>query len=85
MLFRSNHPEIRLQFQADTKWQERFEWSCSRKLDVQIRADLVDADCVRRYHDAGVKVNVWTVNTPEEYVRLKDCGVDYIVTDYIVP
>lgn len=81
----ANHPEIRLQFQADTKWKERFEWSCSRKLDVQIRADLVDADCVRRYHDAGVKVNVWTVNTPEEYVRLKDCGVDYIVTDYIVP
>ena len=81
----ANHPEIRLQFQADTKWQERFEWSCSRKLDVQIRADLVDADCVRRYHDAGVKVNVWTVNTPEEYARLKDCGVDYIVTDYIVP
>ena len=51
----ANHPEIRLQFQADTKWKERFEWSCSRKLDVQIRADLVDADCVRRYHDAGVK------------------------------
>lgn len=82
---RANHPEIRLQFQADAKWQERFEWSCSRKLDVQIRADLVDADCVKRYHDAGVKVNVWTVNTPDEYTRLKNCGVDYMVTDYIVP
>lgn len=80
-----HHPEMLLQFQADTKWQERFDWSCVRNLDVQIRANLVDADCVKRYHDAGVKVNVWTVNDPEEYKRLRDCGVDMMVTDYITP
>lgn len=77
------HPDVKLQFQADTKWQERFDWSCSRNLDVQIRADLVDADCVKRYHDAGVKVNIWTVNTPEDLNRYTDMGVDYIVTDYL--
>lgn len=80
-----NHPEIKLQYQADAKWQERFEWSCGKGLDVQIRADLVDADCVKRYHDAGVKVNVWTVNDADEYTRLRDCGVDFMVTDYITP
>jgi len=79
------HPDMKLQFQADTKWQERFDWSCERKLDVQIRADLVDADCVRRYHDAGVKVNVWTVNNPDDYTRLRDYGVDFMVTDYLTP
>ena len=42
------HPEIKLQYQADAKWEERFEWSCGKGLDVQIRADLVDADCVKR-------------------------------------
>ena len=52
---------------------------------MQIRADLVDADCVKRYHDSGAKVNVWTVNTPEDYARYKDMGVDYIVTDYLLP
>ncbi|MDE6174922.1 MAG: glycerophosphodiester phosphodiesterase [Duncaniella sp.] len=81
----ANHPEIKLQFQADAKWKEMFDWSNSRRLDVQIRADLVDADCVRRYHDAGVKVNVWTVNTSEDYTRLRNLGVDYIVTDYLSP
>ena len=79
------HPEIKLQYQADAKWEERFEWSCGKGLDVQIRADLVDADCVKRYHDAGVKVNVWTVNDEKEYIRLRDCGVDFMVTDYITP
>ncbi|WP_289699664.1 glycerophosphodiester phosphodiesterase [Duncaniella muris] len=62
-----------------------FEWSTAHGLDVQIRAALVDADCVRRYHEAGVKVNVWTVNTPEEYSRLSNLGVDYMVTDYLSP
>lgn len=81
----ATHPDIRLQYQADAKWQEMFEWSTARGLDVQIRADLVDADCVRRYHDAGVKVNVWTVNTPDEYSRLSNLGVDYMVTDYLSP
>lgn len=81
----TNHPEMKLQFQADAKWQERFDWSCAKKLDVQIRADLVDADCIRRYHDAGVKVNVWTINDTDDFKRLKDMGVDYIVTDYLKP
>lgn len=81
----ANHPEMKLQYQADAKWQEMFDWSTSRHLDVQIRADLVDADCVRRYHDAGVKLNVWTVNTHDEYKRLRDIGVDYMVTDYLTP
>lgn len=81
----ANHPDMKLQFQADDKWQERFDWSCGKGLDVQIRADLVDADCVKRYHDKGVRVNVWTVNDADEYKRLKDCGVDFMVTDYITP
>ncbi|MBD5265826.1 MAG: hypothetical protein HDS44_02540 [Bacteroides sp.] len=81
----THHPALGLQFQADAKWEERFDWSKARNLDVQIRADLVDADCVKRYHDSGAKVNVWTVNTPEDYARYKDMGVDYIVTDYLLP
>lgn len=32
-------------------------------------------------HDAGVEVHVWTVNEPEEMVRLVGLGVDGIVTD----
>lgn len=81
----ARHPKVKLQYQADAKWQEMFDWSNSRNLDVQIRADLVDADCIKRYHDAGVKVNVWTVNTREDYDRLSRLGADYIVTDYILP
>lgn len=36
---------------------------------------------VQEAHDLGMKVNVWTVNTPEEMVEMRDKGVDYITTD----
>lgn len=81
----ARHPKIKLQYQADAKWQEMFDWSSARNLDVQIRADLVDADCIRRYHDKGLRVNVWTVNSKADYDRLRDMGVDYMVTDYLMP
>ena len=83
--FLRNHPEINLQYQADAKWRQMFDWSCSRKLDVQIRADLIDDECIRLYHDNGCKVNAWTINTEDDYNRMKKLGIDFIVTDYLVP
>lgn len=42
---------------------------------------LVDVSLIRRAHDAGLEVNVWTVNDPERMRELIDMGVDGIVTD----
>jgi glycerophosphoryl diester phosphodiesterase len=36
---------------------------------------------VTRAHDAGLQVNVWTVNEPNEVVALRDAGVDAVITD----
>lgn len=43
---------------------------------------LVDADLVKKCHDAKVKVLPWTVNTKEEIEQLKSLGVDGVITDY---
>lgn len=42
---------------------------------------MVDETFVRAAHDAGLFVNVWTVDDPEEIRRLADLGVDGIVTN----
>jgi glycerophosphoryl diester phosphodiesterase len=34
-----------------------------------------------RAHELGLRVNVWTVNEPDELRRLADAGVDGVVTD----
>jgi glycerophosphoryl diester phosphodiesterase len=36
---------------------------------------------MQRAHRLKRRVHVWTANTPEEIIRLKDWGVDGIITD----
>ena len=42
---------------------------------------MVDAAVVERCHDAGLLVNVWTVDDPERIAQLAAWGVDGIVTN----
>lgn len=41
----------------------------------------VNRNYVKKAHEEGVKVNVWTVNKEKDILRLADYGVDGIITD----
>jgi glycerophosphoryl diester phosphodiesterase len=43
---------------------------------------LVTPELVSKCHQRNIKLIPWTVNTPEEINRLKELGVDGIITDY---
>ncbi len=43
--------------------------------------DWITGPAVAALHAAGVRVIPWTANTPEEWARLVDLGVDGIITD----
>lgn len=45
------------------------------------RVPVFADDLVRRAHDSGVKLVVWTVNEPAVMHRLLDAGVDGVITD----
>jgi glycerophosphoryl diester phosphodiesterase len=47
-------------------------------LDARVRIDEMAAERCRR---AGLGLFAWTVNEPEEAVRLKDLGVAFLATD----
>lgn len=38
---------------------------------------------IERFHRAGVEVHVWTINEPDDMLRLLDGGVDGVVTDRV--
>ncbi len=42
---------------------------------------LVTPELVARGHAAGLQVNVWTVNAEADMLRMRDCGVNAIMTD----
>lgn len=43
---------------------------------------IITRDNTKLSHDAGFKVNVWTVNEREDIRRMLDFGVDGIISDY---
>ena len=53
------------------------------RLDLDMDYTALTPDLVRRVHEAGRLVNVWTVNNPDDARRLADWGVDYITSNII--
>jgi glycerophosphoryl diester phosphodiesterase len=49
--------------------------------DVRSLAGRVAAATIRRAHELGMTVNVWTVNGEDEMRRLTAAGVDALITD----
>ena len=43
---------------------------------------IITRDSVQNSHEAGFKVNVWTVNEPGDISRMLDFGVDGIISDF---
>ncbi|MDX1428009.1 MAG: glycerophosphodiester phosphodiesterase family protein [Salegentibacter mishustinae] len=43
---------------------------------------IITRDNVKASHKAGFKVNVWTVNEPEDIQRMREFGVDGIISDF---
>ncbi len=52
-------------------------------LDLDIKYSSLSEEQLRACHEAGVQVNVWTVNDPEDARRLASYGVDFITSNIL--
>ncbi len=60
-------------------------WCIANAVDLDTRYTLITASEVSRLHDAGRKVNVWTVNDVQKaYELVKDANVDMVTTEYLL-
>ena len=82
---RKNYPDIELQFLTGEYWASHFDWCVQQGIDVDIQAGYFDKSTVTKYHDKGLKVNMWTTNTNDGYKQYGNWGCDFITTDYLDP
>ncbi len=67
---------------SDPLWRP---WNYATKLGASALHPSLSATrpkVVERSHEAGLEVNVWTVNEPEEIERVAELGVDALITNY---
>lgn len=60
-----------------------FEALDKYNFDLDIDRKIITQEIIDRCHAAGHAVNVWTVNTYEEGIKLIEMGVDYITTNIL--
>lgn len=59
------------------------QWLIQHRIQLDSRYTLLSRGNVMRLHEAGICVNVWTVNKKEDFVRLsRNFEVDMITTEY---
>ncbi len=78
---KKNHPTMELQFLTGQYWASHFDWCVQHGIDVDIQASYFDAETVAKYHEKGLKVNMWTTNSAAGYTDYTLMGCDFITTD----
>lgn len=76
-------PDQPVQYLFSEISEEVIERSITAKFDVDVHYTELTAEYVKRFHDSGLKVNCWTVDSPEDAERLVEMGVDYITSNIL--
>ncbi len=80
---RERLPEQSPQFLISEHTEWLVDTLIKHRLDLDIRHTAVSKELVDQLHEAGLKVNVWTVDTLEDAQRVIDCGVDIITSNIL--
>lgn len=82
---RSNFPDIEIQWLGRVDWTDRIGWCDSLRFHPNIAHDQLSSADIARCHAAGLKVNCWTVDSPERADSLMFMGVDMLTTNKLTP
>lgn len=63
--------------------EDNINKAISSKLDVDVAFEALTKDNIKKFHDAGIKVNCWTVDDPKVAEKLVSWGVDYITSNIL--
>lgn len=83
LCIREKLPEQRAQYLVCEFGDDLLDILTKNHLDLDIHYKAISAEQVNACHEAGIVVNVWTVDDPAEGERLAGYGVDYITSNIL--
>jgi len=76
-------PGQSVQFLFSQVTDEIIEKVIADGMDVDVYYKALNEENIKKFRDAGIRINCWTVDTKEEAERLVAMGVDYITTNIL--
>ena len=76
-------PKQSAQFLFADVTEDNINKAISNKFDVDVAFEALTKDNIKKFHDAGIKVNCWTVDDPKVAEKLVSWGVDYITSNIL--
>ena len=80
---RKRLPEQSVQYLFFEATEEILQNLLADRIDVDAKHTTLTEELIKTYHNAGLKVNCWTVDDKEIAERLVRWGVDYITTNIL--
>lgn len=80
---RTNYPDVTCQFLTGQYWANHFDWCVKWNVGPSIQAGYFDIYTVKKFHEAGLKVAMWTVNNIANYNKYGNMGVYMMTCDYL--
>jgi len=80
---RNYRPTQTVQFLFNSMREGLMEQLVEHKFDVDVYFKGLSEELIRDFHNAGIKVNCWTVDNLEDAERLIAWGVDYITSNIL--
>lgn len=78
---RTHYPDIALQHLAWKYSRKNFRWCKQWHINADIHHSALNRRIIKKYHNAGLKINTWTINNPSTYQKFTQMGCDFITTD----
>lgn len=83
LCIREKLPAQRAQYLKSELTDDLLDILKTNHLDLDIRYTALTAEFTKACHEAGIEVNVWTVDTLEDARRMVEYGVDYITSNIV--
>lgn len=80
---RTNYPSVTCQFLTGQYWANHFDWCVQWQVNPSIQSGYFDIQTVKKFHDVGLEVAVWTVNDLANYNKYGEMGVFMMTCDYL--